>query len=67
MVFADEAAHATYTEHTDDLTRADVERIFLDDLGRRGLDTTPPIDLLTDRRFIRLLNETYGFSPTVFG
>lgn len=66
MVFGSDAERRAYEAHTDDLTLADVERTFLEDLGARRLDTTPPTNLLTDRRFIKLLNETYGFSPTVF-
>jgi hypothetical protein len=67
MVFEDAADHARYEAHTDDLDLATVERTFLKNLAERGLDATPPTDLLTDRRFIRLLNDTYGFSPTVYG
>lgn len=66
QVFATEAEHRIYLDHSDDLTLADVERIFLEDLAERGEDTTPPEDLATDRRFINLLNRVYGYSPTVF-
>ena len=66
MLFGSEREQRVYVERTDDLSLAEVERIFLEDLAKRGEDATPPDDVTSDRRFINLLNRVYGYSPTVF-
>jgi hypothetical protein len=66
QVFEDRAARRIYEDHLDDLTLDEVERIFLEDLRRRGVRADPPEDLLTDTRFMNVLNAAYHYAPTVF-
>jgi hypothetical protein len=66
QVFADERARRLYEDHSDDLTVGQVERIFVADLRERGLRFEPPEDLLTDTRFMNVLNGAYHYAPTVF-
>lgn len=66
LTFASDAERRRFEEKQDALTHAEVERRFLDDLARRGLDATKVDDFVRDRGFVDRLNAAYGFSPTVF-
>lgn len=66
LTFPSDAERARFASGRDALTHADVERTILADLARRGVDATPPGDLLRDRAFVDRLNTVYGFGPTVF-
>ena len=66
LVFESERARQLYEDHTDDLTAHEVRRIFMEDLARRGVAAEPPEDLLTDTRFMNVLNGAYHYAPTVF-
>ncbi len=65
-VFLDEAAERRALDHEDDLSAPEVLRVFLDDLGARGVEAEPPEDLETDPAFMRVLNDAYAVNPSVF-
>lgn len=66
LVFRDGAERERHERGVDALTHAEVERIFLADLARRGLDASPPADRLGERAWVDRLNAAYGYAPTVY-
>jgi hypothetical protein len=56
----------TAFDHTDDLMHERVFDILLDDLRQRGEKIKPPSNPLTDKEFIRRLNDAYGIDRPLY-
>jgi hypothetical protein len=66
IVFDSDRERRRYDEHSDDIDLAGVLRRFTADLGQRGIEVELPDDPLRDPAFVRLLQQTYVRTPSVF-
>src|SRR5699024_6837493 len=66
LVFESAREMELYDAGQDKLSLEEVERLFLEDLARKGVPAEPPEDIRTDRRFMNALLKAYRKAPTAF-